>query len=1235
MRKQEAIQIVKSTFSGNYNAQLFHVFITNLLKSYTQLDKVREGQYIREAYRPFVSRYRIIGNFKDVEGNKVDILEVFLTKSTSLERARTAQRNFISDYLKNNAQGKRDAALVVFISPSEEDWRFSLVKLEYSLDLVEGKIKTKEEITPAKRWSFLVGRNEGTHTLQSRFISLLENDNEPNLTELEDAFNIEKVTNEFFNKYCELFHLMKDHLDRMIEKDDQLQKDFEAKEISTVDFAKKTLGQMAFLYFLQKKGWFGVKAEDSWGEGRKDFMRRLFDWRKDFSDYHNNFFNDILEPLFYEGLSSDLGNDNIYDRLSIKGQKYRMPFLNGGLFSPMNEYSWKTTEINLPDDLFSNSNKTKEGDTGDGILDIFDRYNFTVNENEPLEKEVAVDPEMLGKVFENLLEVKDRKTKGAYYTPREIVHFMCQECLINYLHSEAGENVSRENLIFFIQKGIQIIHNDENVIVRGKETGSYKFLLPSDIRNTAKKLDFLLAKIKVCDPAVGSGAFPLGMLNEIVRARQVLGIHLRNNLSLYDLKIHTISHSIYGVDIDSGAVEIAKLRLWLSLVVEENEPHPLPNLEHKLMQGNSLIEEYEGIKLFDDSFLEDSYSIDKDKIEINDKLSHLQQEYFDLFGKGELSPVKKLEIEREIKLLQKRIKSYAKGSKEILENSNLFDIPHKKKLAQQKTQVLQKKIEEFIYESRRSLKQKLKEEIDNLKWELIEVSLEEQGQIDKLKEIKGLRHKNIRPFFIWKLEFSDVFKENGGFDIVIANPPYVGEKGNKEIFRPIAQGNLGKYYQGKMDLFYFFFHLALDLGRKHAQNAFITTNYYITAMGARKFRADLKERSSIRYLINFNELRIFESALGQHNMITIFSKGHGSQIKAKTCITRQRGTANEEKLKTIVLEKDKETDYFSVDQFDLYDGSENYIRLGGVENIDCPIERILDKVKVQGASLGGKEGVCKVNQGLHTGADKVSKSILKKYDFDAELGEGIFVLSPKELEKLNLTNREKQQILPLFKNSDISKYTSTVATHLYFIDFYYPKHKSIDRCEYPNLFEHLGRFRPLLENRVDSSLSTAKKFNIWWVIGLRKLIDYEAPKIVVPQRSKSNTFGYNEIPWYAASDVFFITSKDFSGIELKYILALLNSKLYFQWLFHRGKRKGQTLELIAKPLSEIPIKIISPEKQKPFVNIVSQILYITSKTDYDPKKPTVEQLELEAKIDEMVFDLYSLTEEERKVITDS
>src|SRR3972149_1610567 len=146
------------------------------------------------------------------------------------------------------------------------------------------------------------------------------------------------------------------------------------------------------------------------------------------ADY-KNFFNDILEPLFYEALAKER-DDDFYSRFNCK-----IPFLNGGLFDPISDYDWVHTDILLPDELFSNQVRTKEGDLGTGILDIFDRYNFTVKEDEPLEKEVAVDPEMLGKVFENLLEVKDRKSKGTYYTPREIVHYMCRESLINYLDS--------------------------------------------------------------------------------------------------------------------------------------------------------------------------------------------------------------------------------------------------------------------------------------------------------------------------------------------------------------------------------------------------------------------------------------------------------------------------------------------------------------------------------------------------------------------------------------------------------------------------------------------------------------------------------------------------------------------------------------------------------------------------------------------------------------------------------
>jgi hypothetical protein len=336
------------------------------------------------------------------------------------------QRNFVAWYLNGSRGGVlKDAALVAFVSPTEQDWRFSFVKMEYKLAETLKGIKAKEEFTPARRYSFLVGKNETSHTAQARLVPiLLDDEHNPTLKQLEEAFGIEKVTKEFFEKYRELFLKLKESLDEIVKRDQKVKADFEAKKVETVDFAKKLLGQIVFLYFLQKKGWFGVKRGQPWGSGSKHFLRELFE--KKHSDY-KNFFNEILEPLFYEALRLERPGD-YYSRFDC-----RIPFLNGGLFDPINNYDWVDTDILLPNELFSNNEKTKQGDTGTGILDIFDRYNFTVKEDEPLEKEVAIDPEMLGKVFENLLEVKDRKSKGTYYTPREIVHYMCQQSLINYL----------------------------------------------------------------------------------------------------------------------------------------------------------------------------------------------------------------------------------------------------------------------------------------------------------------------------------------------------------------------------------------------------------------------------------------------------------------------------------------------------------------------------------------------------------------------------------------------------------------------------------------------------------------------------------------------------------------------------------------------------------------------------------------------------------------------------------
>ena len=289
MNKIEAITLVQAAFGADYNSEPFERFVSNLFKGeYTLLDKRRDGKYVREAFRSFIQGYRILGAYVDAEGSSLDILEVTLQRESSLDRARTAQRNFVADYLKKN---RKDAALIAFLSPDHRDWRFSLVKLEYSIVVQDGKVKTGEELTPAKRWSFLIGPKEGTHTVQSRFISLLQDSQKPLLKELEEAFDIESVTDEFFKKYCELFFRMKESLDKLLASDVVIKADFEAKELTTVDFAKKTLGQMAFLYFLQKKGWFGVAPGKPWGTGPKDFLRQLFNRRE---SYGENFFDDLL-----------------------------------------------------------------------------------------------------------------------------------------------------------------------------------------------------------------------------------------------------------------------------------------------------------------------------------------------------------------------------------------------------------------------------------------------------------------------------------------------------------------------------------------------------------------------------------------------------------------------------------------------------------------------------------------------------------------------------------------------------------------------------------------------------------------------------------------------------------------------------------------------------------------------------------------------------------------------------
>ncbi len=426
MNKEQARNLVRQTLTQSFDKGRFRNFVLELLNQFDESKAFTANRtYIKDAFKKHVARFERLGTYSSPDDEKLDVLIVYLTEESKLERARTAIRNFVADHLK--MRDEKEAALVAFVSPSETQWRFSYVKMEYAtVEKDSGKIGVETKLTPARRFSYIVGEGESCHTAQTRFIGLLQDtDKNPTLGQIEEAFSVEAVTKEFFKKYAELFGEIQKALDKLAKKDPATSKEFEKKNVRTADFAKKLMGQIVFLYFIQKKGWLGVDKGKDWGTGPHDFLRGLA--RGDYGKY-KNFFNDILEPLFYDTLATDRGHEAWCKRFHC-----RIPFLNGGLFEPLGDYDWHKTDIVLPNRLFINSQRFDDFSTGTGLLDMFDRYNFTVNEAEPMKKEVAIDPEMLGKVFENLIEENLRKGLGSYYTPREIVHYMCQESLINYL----------------------------------------------------------------------------------------------------------------------------------------------------------------------------------------------------------------------------------------------------------------------------------------------------------------------------------------------------------------------------------------------------------------------------------------------------------------------------------------------------------------------------------------------------------------------------------------------------------------------------------------------------------------------------------------------------------------------------------------------------------------------------------------------------------------------------------
>lgn len=415
-------RILEETFRSKFNIDKYMLFAKEFFQNLEMVSPEKENENISYEYRETIKAYREVALYQDPEGKLVDILAVKLSKIGNAPRFRSKQRSFIFGRISAK---HHDAAIVAFYSEASKQWRLSLICPDYGY--ADGKDKL--ELTPVRRYSYLAGEGEPYHIVIKQLLRIFEKEKfHPTLERIEQAFSVEKVTKDFFEKYKEKYLELKEYL----EENQDLQREATEHKLTSEQLAKKLMGQLTFQYFLRKKGWLEGSEKLLWGKGSKSFVRALL-------------------------------QENI--------------------------------SLHIPESIFSNAEEKEK--VSDRILELFNRYNFTLHEDEPLDREVAVDPEMMGKIFENLLDVKDRKSKGTFYTPREIVHFMCQESIIHYLVKRTG--VPHGDMKQFVLFGEMMRDQDcSPKTIHGEKHR----VIPKTVYQKLVEIDKALETIKVADEAV-------------------------------------------------------------------------------------------------------------------------------------------------------------------------------------------------------------------------------------------------------------------------------------------------------------------------------------------------------------------------------------------------------------------------------------------------------------------------------------------------------------------------------------------------------------------------------------------------------------------------------------------------------------------------------------------------------------------------------------------------------------
>ncbi|MEI6390206.1 MAG: TaqI-like C-terminal specificity domain-containing protein [Verrucomicrobiota bacterium] len=746
---------------------------------------------------------------------------------------RGTQRPIIHEILKHSVPSAY--FLTVFSTGDRTAW-----------DFVSPKIQSAKS-APLLR--FLPIRNDDRHHTASQILLGTEYRRGMEAIEVQAlfdaAFDKEQVTDAFFQDFREAFALLAAELETQ-------NHGMSAETAETL--AQELLDRLLFLYFIQKKGWLN---------GDFDYLpKRFAAFRGQPKDA--SFYSKFLIRLFQKLSIAPARGFEAQDLGAI-------PFLNGGLFdfdptTGGEDIVWYRLKIR--NQFFETILDRSKG--------LFEKYNFTVREDTPLDTTVAVDPEMLGRIFESFVLKMEkgedlRKKTGSFYTPRVCVHSMSQEALLHYLLGKVRAQWNSEDKVqewhtklttlFQVNAADGVDPEEEGII--------QKTLTLED----AKWLRQAVLACRACDPAVGSGAFPIGMLHEMVNLIRIADarIHGANALTRrnydFDLKRQIIEQCLYGVDIQEKAVRICEVRLWLSLVVDYDigievesaskdelaeaisKIPTLPNLTYHVRCGDSLVEKLFGHPVH-------LQEVTRHDADIVAAITEAKKQYYD---ERDLDTKRKIELtvlqhycQLAERLVERRKKSFAGIQRDFLGENKAERVERER---------LEAELTEYDRVEKRA------KQVD----QLIRSALQR-------KRIPEKEHENIRAQFqgnvVWALDFAEIFAANGGFSITIANPPYIsfGLRGNKAAKAEWAEymrrcyPNSAEY---KLSVYAMFMDRGIQLCCQTGVMTYITPDSFLLGRYFSKLRRFILDTSPPRHITMFEEDFWQSGVVGRPTIITV------------------------------------------------------------------------------------------------------------------------------------------------------------------------------------------------------------------------------------------------------------------------------------------------------------------------------------------------------------------------------